>query len=46
MRSAEGEEERSFSAVVMCEVKVIVSPFWKGARSHSDSDAPRVGPPR
>lgn len=46
MRSAEGVDERRARAVVMWEVKVGVSLAWKGARSHSDSEVPWVGPPR
>lgn len=45
-RSEDGEDEKSLRAVMICEVKVGVSPVWKGAMSHSDSDVPEVGPPR
>ena len=45
IKRAEVEDERRESPAWMCWMNVGVSSFWKGARSHSFSSRPWVGPP-
>lgn len=35
----------TFKPALMCLTNVGLSPFWNGARSHSDSSVPPDGPP-
>ena len=45
IKREDGEEWRRERPAWICLVKAVVSSFWKGARSHSFSERPWVGPP-